>query len=394
MKNPLAKLALMLSAAAALTAQQGGSARAPLTQPDAPAAGDPLGSALGERSPDINRDPPAYLSGKVVMSDGNPPPPHTQVELFCYGFRRFVDTVTGKGEFDLDLSGRGMGAFDAGMRSQNSGGLPQRSALGIVNLNGCLVRAELPGYSSTQIELAMHSIFDSPNIGEILLTPLEGVTGSAVSASSLNAPKKAQTAFLKARSENLKKKPNLKKMERSLQTAVGQFGDYAEAWDLLGRTQLGLGKQAAARASFERAVAVDPLFIRPYTQLVPLLAQTGDLEQTAAVGLKALELNPHDNQTRFYVAVAQLRLGRSEDAAASARELIARGADEYPQAYQLHGGALANLGKYAEAARNYRRFLRASPQATAADNIRAQLAEWEQLGVTPPAEAEAAADQP
>lgn len=393
MKNRLIPLVLLLPAAV-LTAQRGG--QSPLTQPEAPAAGDPLGAALGERSPDINRDPPAYLSGKVVMPDGNPPPTHTQVELFCYGFRRFVDTVTGKGEFDLDLSGRAMGAFDAGLRSQNSGGVPQRSALGIVNLNGCLVRAELPGYSSTQIELAMHSIFDSPDIGEILLTPLEGVTGTAVSANSLNAPKKAQSAFLKARSENLKQKPNLKKMERSLQTAVGQFEAYAEAWDLLGRTQLGLGKQAAARASFERAIAADPLFIRPYVQLVSLLAKSGDLEQTVEVGLKALELNPHDNAVRFYAAAAQLRLGRNEDAAASARELLDRGADEYPQAYQLLAGAMANLGKYPQAARYYRSFLRASPDATAAADIRAQLTEWEQLGVVPPAEAatETAEDRP
>ncbi len=382
MMHRLIRLAPALALASALTAQQGNTQRPIQVQPEAPAAGDPLGAALGERSPDINRDPPAYISGKVVMHDGSAPPTHTQVELFCYSFRRFVDTVTGKGEFDLDLSGRAMGAFDAGLRSQNAGGVPQRSALGIVNLNGCYVRAELPGYNSTQIELGMHSIFDNPDIGEILLTPLEGVTGSAVSAKSLNAPKKAQTAFLKARAENLKQKPNLKKMERSLQSAVGQFEEYAEAWDLLGRTQLALGKPGEARASFERSIAADSLFTRPYAQLLPLLAQSGDLEQTVAVGLKALDLNPHDNDARFYVTVAQLRLGRNEDAVASARQLIERGGvDAYPQAYQLLAAGLANLGQYPEAARYYQSFLRASPDATAADDIRKQLTEWEQLGI-------------
>ena len=59
--------------------------------------------------------------------------------------------------------------------------------------------------------------------------------------------------------------------------------------------------------------------------MASLLAQSGDLEETVAVGLKALELNPHDNDVRFYVTVAQLRLGRNEDAVASARQLIARG---------------------------------------------------------------------
>ena len=381
MMHRLIRLASALALASALMAQQGNTQRPVQVQPEAPAQGDPLGEALGERSPDVNRDPPAYISGKVVMHDGGPTPTHTQVELFCYGFRRFVDTVTGKGEFDLDLSGRGMGAFDAGLRTQNSGGVPQRSALGIVNLNGCYVRAELPGYGSTQIELGMHSIFDNPDVGEVLLTPLEGVTGAAVSAKSLHAPKKAQTAFVKARAENLKEKPNLKKMERSLQSAVGQFAEYAEAWDLLGRTQLGLGKPDEARASFERAIAADPLFTRPYTQLASLLAQSGDLEETVAVGLKALELNPHDNDARFYVTVAQLRLGRNEDAVASARQLIARGAGEYPQAYQLIAAGLANLGKYPEAARYYQSFLRADPDATAADDIRRQLTEWEQLGI-------------
>ncbi len=391
--NWLAQIAPVLLLASALTAQQGGNRQRPTqSRPEPAAPGDPLGDALGERSPDINRDPPAYLSGKVVMHNGGPPPAYTQVELFCYGFRRFVDTVTGKGEFDLDLSGRGMGAFDAGLRSQNSGGLPQRSALGIVNLNGCHVQAELPGYTSTRIELGMHSIFDSPDVGEILLTPLEGVTGTLVSANSLHAPKKAQAAFLKAGAENLKEKPNLKKMERSLQSAIGQFEEYAEAWDLLGRTQLGLGKPEEAHSSFERAIAVDPLFTRPYVQLVVLLAQSGDLEKTIEVGLKALDLNPHNNNVRFYVTAAQLRSGRSDDAVASARQLIDRGGDKYPQAYQLLAGGLANLGKYTEAARYYQRFLRAAPNATAADAIRAQLAEWEQLGIT--ASDEAVGDPP
>ena len=42
---------------------------------------------------------------------------------------------------------------------------------------------------------------------------------------------------------------------------------------------------------------------------------------------------------------------------------------------------LANLGKYPEAARYYQSFLRADPDATAADDIRRQLTEWEQLGI-------------
>ena len=327
---------------------------------------------------------PAMVSGGAVMADGGPVPKETVVELHCGGFSRASSHVNSKGDWDIDLTGSLQGVVDATRRSARTQNLPGRSATGVVNLNGCIVRAELPGYESSQIPLAMHSIFDDPNVGNLVLTKLEGITGALVSATSLSAPKKASKSFDRALSESEKPEPNWKKMTGWLEDAVGEYPQYAAAWDLLGRVRMAQGQDDAAREAFESAVAADPDFIAPYPKLVQLTAATGDLAKTVGLASKALSLNPHLPEVRFFLCASLLRAGDNAGAIATARQMIERGDDgRFPQAHQLLGAALANTGDYGAAAQSFRAFLERSPDATAGDRIRQQLNEWEALGVVP-----------
>lgn len=329
---------------------------------------------------------PAFVSGGVKMADGSPVPKETRVHMLCGGLPRASDYVSPKGEFDLDLEGGSQGVQDATRASASASGLPERNALGMVNLSGCVVRAELAGYDSSEIALSMHSTLDSPDVGDLILTRQEGITGETVSATSLEAPKKASKAYDKALQESQKKDPKLDKMASMLEDAVKEYPKYAAAWNMLGDVRMQLGLQDQALTAYENAVAADPQFILPYPGLLRLVAASGDMERAAAIGKKALELNPNMDDVRFYMCAAQLRAGQNEGAITTATEMIDRGADKrFPQAYQLRGAALANTGKYQAAADDFRKFLELEPNATAAGKIQDQLEEWESLGVVKPA---------
>ena len=351
----------------------------------------PLGAQQGRNRDLGNLAPPepqstAYVSGAVKMADGGRVPKEAVAELICDGFPRATDHVSAKGEFDLELSGRGSGVADATRGSTQADRVPQSSALGVVNMTNCIVRADLAGYQSTQIRLDKRSMFDNPDIGEVTLSLLEGITGYATSRTVAAAPTKAAKSYQWAIKEGSKPRSNLAKMADRLESAVAEDPGFAAAWDLLGQVRLGGGQNEDAIAAFKQAVAGDPDFYPVYSRLIPLLARSGDMAGTIELGTKALELNTHLDDVRFFLTGALLRSGQNEAAIATALEMVERNAVvEYPQAYQFLGGAYANTGDFPAAAKYFRQFLKVSPQATAANPIQQQLDEWVKKGVVPPA---------
>lgn len=336
---------------------------------------------FGEQSTGGTNEP-VYVSGKVVSSSGDPLPTETAVEVTCGGLPKARDYLNPKGEFDIDLSGGSQGTVDATRSNSRSTGLPGRNHLGVVNLNGCIVRAELAGYESSEIALGMNSIFDNPNIGEIVLTRLEGITGDTISATSLSAPSGAVKLYDKAKKESQKAEPKPEKIVGWLKSAVKTYPEYAAAWELLGRAQLSLGRNDDALTALEKAVEADPRFIAPYPNLVKLITGTGDMPRVVETGRHALALNPHLHQVRFFVTAALLRQGDNDGTIESGEQMVEMGsAQRFPQAYQLLGAAYANKQNYKTSAENFRKFLELSPNATAAPRIQQQLDQWSQLGV-------------
>ena len=327
----------------------------------------------------------AYVSGVVQMSDGSLVPKETVVELICDGFPRATDQVDPKGEFDIELSGRGVGLVDATQDWGRARDIPQANHLGVVNMNNCFVRAELPGHQSTQILLGVRSVFDNPDIGELVLSRAEEILGHAISPSTAQAPKKAAQHYEWSVREVAKPRSNLKRMATRLESAVGIDPSFAAAWHLLGQVRESLGLSEDALDAYRQALAADPYLYPVYTSVVPLLVGTGDMPGTIEMGEKGLEINPNLDELRFFVAGAYLRSGQNEECIEKALELVERGATTtYPQAHQFLGAAYANLGKFQPSASHFRQFLELSPEATAADAIRNQIAEWERLGVTAP----------
>ena len=365
---------LMLAAITALLSQQLA----------AQLARDPTAEPAVLRPPDPEMT--AYVSGTVQMSGGGVVPKETVIELVCGGFPRATDQVGPDGEFDIELSGRGSGLVDATQDSGRASGVPQPNHLGVVNLSNCLVRAELPGYQSSQIQLGIRSTFDNPDVGEVMLSKAEGILGHAISPTTARAPKKALQSYEWALKQVGKPRPNLRKIAARLESAVGADPNFAAAWKLLGQVREGLGLQAQALDAYRQAVAGDPYLYPVYTRIVPLLVRSGDLAGAIEMGEKALGINSHLDDLRFYVAGAYLRTGNNKQCIVKALELVERGAtDTYPQAHQFLGSAYANNGEFQSSATHFQRFLEFSPDATAADAVRNQLDEWLRLGVIAPA---------
>jgi hypothetical protein len=272
---------------------------------------------------------PVFLSGKVMMEDGTPPPDSVRIEKICSGNPRPEGYTDSKGRFNIQLdSGMGVmsdasdatfsrpGGSQGGMGSPSgaSSGSPTRSSL-----TGCDIRASLPGFRSDVVNLSFHDSLDNPNVGTIVLHRMGNVEGTTISMTSLKAPKDAAKAYLKGR--EAEKKQKMEEAEKEFQKAVEEYPQYAAAWYELGRVQLTLKQSAEAQKSFETAIAADPKLVTPYLELALISVKARDWKKTLEASDRAIKLDPVDFPTAyFYNAVANFNLQNVEAAEKSALE--------------------------------------------------------------------------
>jgi len=190
-----------------------------------------------------------YLSGNVTLEDGSVPPEPARIELVCSGSIQPQALTKSDGSFNFRVGGNQSQEITAGSadRSQpqspvgTSGpfpaggdvvrGQPDTGARwanpSFVNMSQCEVRAALAGYRSSSVKLGRRSVFESPDIGTLVLIPLapgeEPPRDHLVSVNTLKAPKKAVEAYDKAVAELSKEKPNPKEASKELEKAVTKF---------------------------------------------------------------------------------------------------------------------------------------------------------------------------
>ena len=368
------------------------------TQPGRPGQPSPT-----ERLPFPEMQRPIYLSGKVVMEDGTPPPEPVTMERVCNGIARPEGYTDSKGRFSFEL-GRNMGVMpDASVGSDTGiGGFgTERSATTDVSgpmgrrgiterdLMGCEIRATLPGFRSDAVQLANRRMLDNPDVGTIILRRLGKVEGFTFSATSALAPKDAKKAIEKG--DGLVRKKKIAEAEKEYAKAVQLYPKYAEGWHKLGRMQQMQQNVAEARKSFETAVASDPKYVNPYLELMVIQGRENQWEQVAKTTDTAIKLNPFDfPQLYFYNAIAYLNTRNLEAAEKSARE--AKKADpnnRIPKVDHVLGLILAQKGDFAEAGNLLRSYLAAAPGASDIETVKKQLSEIDRLqaakaGAPPP----------
>lgn len=344
-----------------------------------------------ERSqfPEMQR--PIFLSGKVVLDDGTPPPDPVVIERVCNGISRPEAYTDSKGRFSFQLghnmsvmpdasvsSSADAGAFGSNSRTGGFGNT--RGGISERELMGCELRAVLAGYRSEVVSLAGRRVMDNPEVGTIILRRLGNVEGLTISATSALAPKDARKAFDKGRSEFRKQK--WANAQKELDKAVQIYPKYAAAWHQLGLVHEKQNKLEEARNAYAKALEADPKFVSPYLQIALLDARESKWQEVADTTDRVLRLNPFDfPQAFFYNSVANFNLRKLDAAEKSAREAVKLDTqNRMPKVNHLLGLILAQKADYAEAALHMRNYLKLLPKASDADQVRKQLAEVERLG--------------
>ena len=342
------------------------------------------------------QNPPIFLSGRVMLDDGTPPPRSVAIERVCNGTNRRIEGHTdSKGYFSIQLGDRSSdvlqdastGGFDGfgglGGAANNSLGGPGGGGISEQQLMNCELRADLPGYQSQAFSLAMRKSMDDPNIGTILLHRIGASEGSTVSATTLGAPKNAKKALEKGM--ELAHKNKFDEAQTNLKKAVELYPRYAEAWCELGRVQAAQKNLDEARKSFDQSIAADPKYVPPYIQISMLEIAAQRWQELADVTDKAVKLDSFNYpQAFFFNAVAQYNLHNVQAAEQSARraeKLDTR--HQIPQVSHLLGVILAGRREYATAATEFRDYLKFAPGAKDADAVRSQLEDMEKLAALP-----------
>jgi Flp pilus assembly protein TadD len=334
---------------------------------------------------------PIFLSGKVTLQDGTPPPDSAVIERVCNGIVRPEAYTDSKGRFSFQLgqnnsammADASIGA-DSGFGSfgnRNTGILGTGSNTGISerDLWGCEIRASLPGYQSEAISLAGRRTLDSPEIGTIILRRFGNVEGTTISMTSLQAPKDAKKAFDKGREAIRKEK--WAEARKQMEKAVQLYPKYATAWNELGTALLKTGDRAGARTALEKALESDAKFVSPYVQLAALGTQESKWEEVISTTAQVIRLDPFNYpNVYFYDAVAHLNLRHLDQAEKSAREGLRLDPKHFiPSMNHVLGVILANKGEYDEAAGFMKTYLKLAPNARDVAQVKKQLAEVEKV---------------
>jgi hypothetical protein len=366
----------------------GGSAPGPgSAHPPAGTTSQPTGSLSGPLGGGI------YLSGNVMLDDGTPPQTPVTIERVCGGSPRAQAYTDQKGRFSFQIGQTAGVMQDA---SEDGSGLPgsSRPVTSIASgpgvqpqsptdpdrrLDNCDLRAVLSGFRSDTVGLGGRRLLDDPNVGTIVLHRLANVEGSAISVTSLQAPKAARQAYDRALQDLRKNK--LPDAAKELNKAVDLYPNYAAAWYELGKMQAQNGEIEPARKSFGHALAADAKFTSPYAQLAELEATAENWAGLADITSRLLKLDAVDYpMAYFYNATANLNLGRIDEAEKSARagEKLDT-PHRFPKLEQVLAMILARQKDYRGAVAHLRSYLLLAPDAEDAPRMKKKLAELERL---------------
>jgi len=350
------------------------------------------GSVLDQtqRQPQFERQMPVFLSGRVMLEDGTPPPEPATIERICNGGQPRPEGYTdSKGRFSIQL-----GQNQAMMPDASTGGFDNndpfssRSAVpglggqrGITEreLMGCEIRATLPGFRSQVVQLSGRRFLDNPDVGTILMKRLGKVEGFTTSLTSMAAPKDAKKAYEKG--INALKKNKEAEGQKELEKAVELYPKYAAAWFDLGTVYERNQRVEEARNAYAKSLEADAKYIKPYMQLAGLAAREQKWQEVADSTDRVIKLNPFDYPgAYFYNSVAHYNLRNVDAAEKSAREGMKQDeAHRIPKLAHILGVILAEKNDLAGAAENMKAYLQFAPNAKDADQVRKQLSEVERL---------------
>jgi len=344
------------------------------------------------------------------MQDGSRVPYDALVERVCDGRVRQQVHVTSGGDFSMQLGSNADSFLDAsGDSSFPRGSAIAQSTMGIPrrDLINCELRASVPGFSSSVVNLVDIDARGTVDVGSILVRPRFKTESITLSALPYQAPKDARRAY--EAGFKAAKSGNLVDARKHFEKAVELYPAFAIAWFQLGTILRKQQQRDSARAAFTRAMNADTGFLPSYlslsemafeaqdwTEVVNLTKHLSDSYPLKHLDGYILDLDSLDYAAvYFYNSFANYKLNRIEDAEKSglkAEHLDLR--NHFPQLHLLLAEISARKNNYASAVAELRTYLGSEPQAKDAPEIRKRLAEFEKRKGPETARPEPAAEGP
>jgi tetratricopeptide (TPR) repeat protein len=141
----------------------------------------------------------------------------------------------------------------------------------------------------------------------------------------------------------------------------------AEVYFYLGNAQYSMGKLEDAKASFERAIELDPDFYKAMVNLALVLEDKGDYQQAEKTYLDAIEVNPGDALAMSHLGSLHYAQGDFERAIDLYRKALEVD-PECAQAYYNMGVAFADARIFREAIRLWERVVELDPDGKLGEN--------------------------
>ena len=345
----------------------------------------------------------SFLLGRIASGDGTALPSDASVQRICNNRVRQQVYVSLQGEFSMqlasiadsfiDASGDGAPQFGPSSKTVLSG-IPRR------DLANCELRVSASGFRSASIFLAgLTSEGASIDVGKIVVDRVAKVQGATLNAAAYNVPPNARKAYEKGL--DAERNGKLANARDSFEKAVALYPKYTRAWFHLGSVLEKNNQKGAAYAAYTRSTAVDTQFLPPYLSLSVLACETenwteaiaftdhiltvGTLKQAGA-GAYVVDFDPVNlGEAYFYNAFANFKLNRMEVAERSAiqAENHADLRNRFPQVHLLLADMFYRRKNYLGAIEEMRSYLQLVPKGQDTDQVREQLAKWEQLSATP-----------
>jgi tetratricopeptide (TPR) repeat protein len=267
------------------------------------------------------------LSGMVMMEDGSPVPGNVEIKLSCNASERTVTHTTVSDDFEFQWTAPAqtgpvvVNSFTNTIAGANSDASSLLRSSVRDESGYCDLRAALPGYRSSEINLNNASEFDGTNVGVLWLRPINAHQGNMVSALSLRAPKEARKLFDKG--TELLHSAKLPAAAASFQKAVTIYPRYVDAWLDLGNAQLRMGANDSAKSSLQRAIELDPKMPNAWQMLGYAAFNQKKWDDAAGYLFQAEQLDPMNSPMPwFYSAVAYYELRKYDQAEKSIRTEI------------------------------------------------------------------------
>jgi Flp pilus assembly protein TadD len=296
---------------------------------------------------------PVILRGKVMMSDGSPPPVTVALERIC-----------------SDLSGSRPGPL-----IDKKGEYIWRMDVDPMRSRACHIRATHAGYDSSSIDISALNGYTDTNINlEPIVITSRTADPYTIAIGESNVPGRARSRF-KAAMKALDA-GNSSEARLQFQAAVDADPKFPLGWHALGVLSEYQGMQKEARAAYERAIEYNPKLLRAHMTLLRLCIKSKDWESAAKAADTLIQADKKQEfpDVHLHRAVALYGLKRLDEAAASAQEAI--GLDPYhqkPRAEYVLGRILEAKGDIDGAREHMSKYLELDKKAPDAGLIRKHM---------------------